>query len=33
MSFSEALCYAINDIKLNHETYINQFIKAAIKKA
>ena len=33
MSFAEALCHGINDIKNNYETYIDQFIKAANKKA
>jgi hypothetical protein len=33
MSFSEALCYAIKDMKSNHEIYINQYEKTADKKA
>jgi hypothetical protein len=29
ISFSDALCYAINDFRLNYETYISQFKNAS----
>jgi hypothetical protein len=33
MGFSEALCYAIQDLKANYETYILQFEKASRGKS
>ena len=33
MGFADALCYAIEDLKLNHETYIIQFQKQSRDQA